>query len=150
MDIVRLVFETVLELPECGRFLWRLLLFFIHLQRIASRSGRATAGLTSRLLSDLMSLARLNTLQVDFLHVLQLIVGLRVAAGALAEITESVIFVKIEFRAFEVLVDIFTEHLFKLVVTIPLLGVDPLGLPHVVQVLRFFVLGSLMAHVLLT
>lgn len=93
------------------------------------------ARLTSRPFSHILGLGGLDALQVDLLHSLQLVVGLRVAASALAKVAEPVIFVKIEFRALQVLVDIFTEHLFELIVTGPLLGVCPLGVTHGVEVL---------------
>jgi len=111
MDVLRLVVETVLELTELRRFL-----SFLG-QRLRHRRG-ASSPTCYRLLRGHrgIDIRRLNTLQVYLLHSLQLDVSLRVTASALADLTQLVIFVKVEVGALQVLVNVLTKHFLEVTV----------------------------------
>lgn len=83
-------------------------------------------------------LVGLDSLQVHLLHSLQLDIRLRVAASALAKLTKAVVLVKVELGAFQILVDVLTEHLLEVAIvggagTLLLLGAH-LAVSHLVEV----------------
>ena len=70
------------------------------------------------------------------LHGLEFDIRLRVAARALAELTEPVVLIQVELGALQVLIDVLSKHLFEVAlvgVALALLG-SQFALPHVVQV----------------
>ena len=132
MDKVWLVDETVLKLPKSGRLLGRLALL---VDRVC-RGGRSSSS-HGRLLGNLFSLGRLDALQVDLLHCLQLHVSLRIAACTSTVLAEFVVLVQVELRALQVLVYVLTKHFFEVTVyliTFALLSSAHLALTQLVQI----------------
>ena len=110
MDEVWVVHETVGILSE-NWLLFRRLRLLGH--RLCGRRG-ANRALLLRLLRNGLSLRRLDSLQVNLLHSLQLHVCLRVTTCAFAKLAQLVILVKVKLGALQILVDILTKHLFKI------------------------------------
>ena len=136
MNEIRVVDETVLELSECRWFLgWRPFLDGL-------RRGVGPLRTYNGLRFDGFCLGGLDSLQVYLLHFLQLKVGLRVSASALAELTQLVVLVKVELRTLQVLIDVLAEHFFEVtVVHVPLLLLcTHLTLAQIVQVASAFTL----------
>jgi len=80
----------------------------------------------------------IKTVKVHLFHIFKLEIGLRVYASSFTVLAHLVKLIKVEIRALQILVDILTEHLFKVAVIdigllILLLSAD-LFVPHLSQV----------------